>query len=150
MIRISRSDMTYKTSNFEAVKVALKQDRTGYVLTLSIHPDEVPDEILRDFVGSRYQAVLVRLTDDEKPMDREAELSRDMVRAAGILCRDTEFHRFLLEAGQVFEGTEESSIDWLKSELGVESRSDIPKSQIAVNKLISIRQEFTAWKQANA
>ena len=28
---------------FEARKVALKQDRTGYVLTLSLHPDEIPD-----------------------------------------------------------------------------------------------------------
>jgi hypothetical protein len=26
---------------FEAVKVALKQDRTGFVLTLNIHPDEI-------------------------------------------------------------------------------------------------------------
>lgn len=37
-----------KTSHFEGVKVALKQDRTGYVLTLSIHPDDLPEEILRD------------------------------------------------------------------------------------------------------
>jgi hypothetical protein len=28
---------------FECRKVALKQDRTGYVLTLSLHPDEIPD-----------------------------------------------------------------------------------------------------------
>jgi hypothetical protein len=33
---------------FEARKVALKQDRTGYVLTLSLHPDEIPVELLRD------------------------------------------------------------------------------------------------------
>ena len=41
--------------------MAMKQDRTGYVLTLSLHPDDVPDEILRDFVGARYQVVMVRL-----------------------------------------------------------------------------------------
>ena len=27
---------------FEARKVALKQDRTGFVLTLAIHPDDLP------------------------------------------------------------------------------------------------------------
>ena len=54
-----------KTSQFEGVKVAIKQDKTGYVLTLSIHPDEIPDEVLRDFVGSRYQVVMVRLNTDE-------------------------------------------------------------------------------------
>lgn len=139
-----------ETSQFEAVKVAMKQDKTGYVLTLCIHPDEVPEEILRDFVGARYAVVIVRMTDDEKPMERDQELARDSVRTAGMLCRDQEFWRFLKEAGQVFDASEESAIDWLKHELGVPSRSDIPKSQIAVNKLIGIKQEFTLWKQANA
>ncbi len=45
---------------FEARKVALKQDRTGFILTLSLHPDEVPEEILRDFVGARYACAVVR------------------------------------------------------------------------------------------
>jgi hypothetical protein len=139
-----------ETSAFEAVKVAMKQDKNGYVLTLCIHPDEVPEEILRDFVGARYQVVVVRLTEDEQPMNREQELGRDSVRAAGILCRDQEFWRFLKEAGQVFEADEVSAIDWLKHELGVTSRSDIPKSQIAINKLIGIKQEFYLWKQENA
>jgi hypothetical protein len=139
-----------ETSAFEAVKVAMKQDKSGYILTLCIHPDEVPEEILRDFVGARYQVVVVRLTEDEQPMNREQELGRDSVRTAGMLCRDKEFWRFLKEAGQVFEADEESAIEWLKYELGVPSRSEIPKSQIAVNKLIGIKQEFTLWKQANA
>jgi hypothetical protein len=59
-----------KTSQFEAVKVAIKQDKTGYVLTLSIHPDEIPEEVMRDFVGARYQVVMVRLNGEEKPMNR--------------------------------------------------------------------------------
>jgi len=50
---------------FECRKVALKQDRTGFVLTLALHPDEIPEELLRDFVGSRYGCVMVRIQDDE-------------------------------------------------------------------------------------
>lgn len=138
-----------QTSNFEAVKVALKQDKTGYILTLCIHPDEVPDEVLRDFVGARYQVVMVRLKEDETPMNRDQDLSRDSIRIAGILCRDKTFWRFLKEAGQVLDESEQDAIDWLKHELGVNSRSEIPKSQIAVNRLISIRQEFNLWKQVN-
>ena len=53
---------------FEAVKIALKQDRSGYVLTLNLHPDEIPDELLRDFVGSRYGVAMVRINDDETPV----------------------------------------------------------------------------------
>lgn len=139
-----------ETSQFEAIKVAMKQDKSGYILTLCIHPDEVPEEILRDFVGARYAVVVVRMTDDEQPMVREQELGRDSVRMAGILCRDKDFWRFLKEAGQIFDADEVSSIDWLKHELGVVSRSDIPKSQIAINKLIGIKQEFMLWKQENA
>jgi hypothetical protein len=52
---------------FEARKVALKQDRTGFVLTLALHPDEIPEELLRDFVGARYACALVRFQDDENP-----------------------------------------------------------------------------------
>lgn len=138
-----------QTSNFEAVKIALKQDKTGYVLTMCIHPDELPDEVLRDYVGARYQVVMVRLTEEQKPMNREQEFGRDSVRVSGMLCRDQDFWRFLKEAGQIFSASEEESTDWLKSELGVASRADIPKSQIAVNRLIAIRQEFNSWKQAN-
>lgn len=142
--------MIMETSHFEAVKVAMKQDKTGYILTLCVHPDELPEAIIRDFVGARYQVVVVRLTEDEQPMNREQELGRDSVRAAGMLCRDQEFWRFLKEAGQVFDEDEESAIEWLKHELGVISRSDIPKSQIAINKLNGVKQEFTLWKQENA
>jgi hypothetical protein len=57
-----------ETLQFEAVKVALKQDATGYVLTLKVHPDEIPDELMRDFVGTRYVIVAARLNDDETPV----------------------------------------------------------------------------------
>lgn len=128
----------------------MKQDKSGYVLTMCIHPNELPTDVLRDFVGARYQVVMVRLNEEEKPMDREQEHSRDMVRVAGILCRDKEFWQFLKEAGQVFEASEEVSISWLKDELGVLSRSDIPNNQVATEKLKSINKEFQLWKQANA
>ncbi|MFM2134487.1 MAG: hypothetical protein RL156_1768 [Bacteroidota bacterium] len=136
-----------KTSQFEAVKIALKQDaKNGFVLSFGIHPDELPDEIIRDFVGARYQVVMVRLNEDERPMEREKELSHDYVRLAGILCRDKKFHQFLVEANQVFEASEESAAQWLKDELGVKSRTEIPQHQHAVSRLISIQQEFNLWK----
>ena len=62
-----------ETIQFEAIKVALKQDKSGYVLTLNVHPDEAPDALLRDFVGARYQVVMVRLNGNEEPMDRQEE-----------------------------------------------------------------------------
>ena len=135
------------TSQFESVKVSMKQDNSGYVLTLRIHPDEVPEEILRDFVGARYMAVLVRLTDEERPMNREAELAKDMVRISGMLCRDPQFWEFLSESGGIIEKSEKETTEWLKDYLKVESRSDIAKSPAATEKMLGVKQEFTAWKQ---
>lgn len=133
-------------SKFEGVKVALKQDRTGYILTLSVHPDEVPEEILRDFVGARYQVVMVRLTNEERPMIREQEHSGDMVRMAGILCRDPMFQRFLLEAGQTFDASEDIATAWLKEKLNIKSRAELRENNAAATQLRIINQEFQAWK----
>lgn len=136
-----------ETSQFEAVKVSMKQDNSGYVLTLRIHPDEVPEEILRDFVGARYMAVLVRINEEERPMNREAELAKDMVRISGMLCRDPKFWEFLSEAGGIIEKSEKEATEWLKDYLKVESRSEIAKSPVATEKMLGVKQEFTAWKQ---
>lgn len=135
-----------KTSQFEGVKVAIKQDKTGYVLTLSVHPDEIPDEILRDFVGSRYQVVMVRINTDERPMDREQDLSMDYVRIAGMLCRDSGFHTFLHEGGHIFIANEEEATNWLKETLKVESRSEIKNNARAIEQLRGIYKEFKAWQ----
>lgn len=99
---------------FEARKVALKQDRTGYVLTLSLHPDEIPVELLRDFVGSRYACALVRIQDDESPT-----VYSNRVQTAGMLCRAIEFQEFL--------GTmdETSAAAELCKRCGITSRSEL-------------------------
>lgn len=135
-----------KTSNFEAVKVALKQDKSGFVLTLSIHPDEVPEEILRDFVGARYQVVMVRLNSDERPMNREQDHGHDPVRMAGMLCRELAFHKFLYDGGHIFMANEEEATNWLKEYLEVQSRTEIKDNPQAQQKLRGIYQEFQAWK----
>jgi hypothetical protein len=136
-----------ETLNFEAVKIAMKQDKTGHILTLNIHPDEVPESLFRDFVGARYQVVMVRLGEDNKPMNREQQLAPDYVRMAGMLCRDKSFHLFLVDGGHTFEDTEAAATEWIKEWLGVTSRADIPASASATQKLLSLYEEFQAWKR---
>jgi hypothetical protein len=136
-----------ETIQFEGRKIAMKQDRTGYVLTLSVHPDEIPEMLIRDFVGARYQVVMVRLSDDNKPMVREQEYpSKDLVRLAGVLCRDPLFHAFLVETGQSFEEGEEAAIAWLRHEVGITSRTELKTNQTAASQFRFIHQEFQAWK----
>jgi hypothetical protein len=141
--------MAIPTLQFEGVKIAMKQDKTGYILTLNVHPDEVPEALLRDFVGARYQVVMVRLNGEERPTNRDAEYSRDAVRAAGILCRDPQFAQYLMDIGQIFEMTESAVIAWLKEELDIQSRAELKENQQAAKKLQFVQQEYRSWK-ANA
>ena len=137
-----------KTLQFEGVKVALKQDKTGYVLTLSLHPDDAPEDLLRDYVGARYQVVMVRINGDEGAMDRQAEFEGDKaIRVAGLLCRDPKFWKFLFDDAQIFEEDEESCTEWLRNYLNVKSRSELKTSQQARTLLNTIYRKYTEWQQ---
>ena len=99
---------------FEARKVALKQDRTGFVLTLAIHPDECPEEILRDFVGARYGCALVRIQDDES-----ATPYSNRVQKAAMLCKDPKFQDYL------GVDNEDEAAEVLCKHCGIESRTEL-------------------------
>lgn len=137
-----------KTSQFEAVKVALKQDKTGYILTMCVHPDEVPDEILRDFVGARYQVVMVRLNQNEQPMDRDRDIPLNPVQLAGVLCRDADFLEYLFTTDRVEVPSEQAAVDWLRHTLKVASRAELKSNPEAVKRLLQINEEFRAWKRS--
>ena len=114
---------------FEARKVALKQDRTGFILTLSLHPDEVPEEILRDFVGARYACAVVRIQDDESPTHYD-----NRVKKAGMLCREEDFQFFLGTA------SEDEAATKLCKVCGIESRTELhgkANAQIIFDKLVA-------------
>ena len=136
-----------KTLQFEAVKVAFKQDKNGYILTLCIHPDEVPEDLLRSFVGAVYQVVMVRL---DRNADPQEEFESDKaVKIAGMLCRDPKFWEFLHEDSQIFTATEKDATDWLRDFLEIQSRTELKDNAEARTRLDSLHKEFLAWKQRN-
>ena len=69
--------------NFECVKVSLRQNKEGFMLTLAIHPDDLNQDLVRDFVGSRNAVAMVRIGEDEQPYVRPKVSS--FVQTAGIL-----------------------------------------------------------------
>jgi hypothetical protein len=136
-----------KTIQFEGVKVALKQDKTGYVLTLSMHPDDIPEELLRDFVGARYQVVMVRIGADESPLNREEFIGDKYVRIAGLLCRDPKFWKYLCDDGQIFEEEEAMATEWLRHCLNIQSRSELKTNEMARISFNRILEEFNKWNK---
>ena len=135
-----------ETSQFEGKKVALKQTKDGIVMSLAIHPDDLPEELMRDFVGARYMVVMVRLGDEEKPLNREEFAGSQLVKLAGILCRDKDFWDYLYDDGQLFEKNEAACVDWMTSYLEVNSRADIKTNQEAQRLLKEMNAKFKEWK----
>jgi hypothetical protein len=125
---------------FEARKVALKQDRTGYVLTLSLHPDEIPEELLRDFVGARYGCALVRIQDDES-----ATAYSNRVKQAGMLCRNPQFQKFIQKTFAFAEMGEDATATVICSVCGIESRSELNGNKTAQSLFDELVKEYEEW-----
>lgn len=135
------------TIQFESIKTGLKQSKDGYILTLAVHPDELPDELMRDFVGSRYVVVMVRLGDDEQPMNREGEFPGDhAVKMAGIMCRDAEFWDWLHSKEWLMEKNEKACSEWLYSYLDIESRKELKTNEEARDLFNRLKASFNAWR----
>jgi len=132
---------------FEAVKSALRQSKDGYSLSLVIHPDDIPDDLVKDFVGSRYVVVMVRLDDEDKPMVREKETpGAHAVKMAAVLCRDMEFWSWVNNAWDLSITTEESCKKWLCEYLGIESRAELKTDAAARGLFETLRNGFYDWR----
>ena len=115
----------------------------------SMHPDDIPEELLRDFVGARYQVVMVRIGADESPLNREEFIGDKTVRIAGLLCRDPKFWKYLYDGGQIFEEEEGMAADWLRHRLNIKSRSELKTREIARSEFYIILEEFNEWRKKN-
>ncbi len=134
---------------FEAIKTGLKQSKDGYMLSLAVHPDELHSDLMRDFVGSRYVVVMVRLGDDEQPMNRENEFPGDhAVKLAGILCRDPDFWEWLHQKEWLMEKNEKACASWISSYLDIESRKELKTNEEARHLFNQLRTSFEAWRKA--
>ena len=86
------TDISLACYKFEAVKLKFLQNRDGYVLNLAIHPNEVPEELLRDWVGSRYMVAMAKLNDQDEPViPKEVEEAKRARTSAIMLCKDEKF-----------------------------------------------------------
>jgi hypothetical protein len=102
---------------------------------------------MRDFVGSRYVVVMVRLGDDEQPMNREGEFPGDAaVKMAGILCRDPEFWEWLHGKEWLMEKNEKACSEWIYSYLDIESRKELKTNESARDLFNRLKASFNAWR----
>lgn len=103
------------------------------MLTLSLHPDEIPSELLRDFVGARYACALVRINDDETPTRYD-----NRVQQAGMLCRSIDFQQWIQADG------EDEAANKLCEACGIESRTELHGNKQAQGKFDQLLSQFNA------
>ena len=129
-----------ETIQYEAVKVALKQDRTGFMLTMSIHPDEIPDELMRDFVGARYGVAMARIEDNETPKQYD-----NRVKKSGILCRSRKFQLWLKKENELTVDSEEDAVEAIHRICGINSRTELNGNRDAQHKFDEMVNDYEQW-----
>lgn len=129
----------------EAVKTALRQSKDGVVLSLALHPNDMPPSILTDPVGTRYMVALVRLGDDDQPeTPREKTDGERAVVSAGLLCKLPEFWRWLqaVKLSKVRVDDEEQAAHLVRGYCGITSRRDLAFDREAREKFFVLRSNF--------
>jgi hypothetical protein len=135
-----------ETIQFEGMKTGLKQSKDGYMLSLAVHPDDLPDNLIRDFVGARYMVVMVRIGDDEQPV-KQVRKSDPVVSMAGMVCRDSEFWMYVCIRDDEMIGSEAECAEWMKMYFDIESRADFKTNDVAREKFIKFKEDFEQWKK---
>ena len=128
---------------FEAVKSVLRQSKDGIVLSLVLHPSDVPTPLLSDPIGSRYMVGMVRMGGNEEIIEPESvREGKRMVTSAGALCRDSDFQKWMVDNGFSEEQTEEAAATNVKRLLKVKSRAELKENEDAQRRWLVIRQHF--------
>lgn len=138
-----RRELDELSSKFEAVKIAMQQDKTGHILRLSIHPNDTPEDIMRDPVGTRYLIVAVRIGDEgEAVASAGARDGMMAVNLAGALARDSRFQTWLVQHELSDVMSEAAAADAIRTHCGVTSRSKLKNDVQARRRFLALRDEF--------
>jgi len=140
------SDIGEISTKFECVKVSMRHTKDGHVFSMAIHPSDTPEEFLRDPVGQRYLAVLVRLDQNDQPIaSPDTEDGIKAVKLAGTLCNDEKFIEWLVTIGEIDDLSEDAASVWLRKKLKVHSRRELKTDKEARKRLHDIRDEFIQY-----
>jgi hypothetical protein len=130
-------------SKFEAVKIAMTQDKNGHILKLSVHPNDTPEDLMRDPVGTRYMVVMVRIGDEGEaiasPTVRDGIMA---VNLAGALARDSRFQAWLVQQEMADVISEPAAADAIRTHCAITSRSKLKTDAQARRRFLALRDEF--------
>lgn len=130
-------------SKFEGVKIAMTQDKNGHILKVAIHPNDTPEDIMRDPVGTRYMVVMVRIGDEGEavasPTVRDGIMA---VNLAGALARDSRFQNWCVQQEMSDVISEPAAADAIRTHCGITTRSSLKTDIPARRRFLALRDEF--------
>jgi hypothetical protein len=121
----------------------MSQDKNGHILKLSIHPNDLPKDLILDPLGSRYVMVLARLNDqDEVVQPKEKSEGEKAVDIAGLLCRNERFINWLVDAGYSAVRTSAGAVETIRLLCGIKSRAELASDGEARARFMELKAEF--------
>jgi hypothetical protein len=133
------------TVQCEVVKVAMAQDKNGHILKLSIHPNDLPKDLVLDPLGSRYVMVLAKLNDQDEVVQPKDKTDADKaIDIAGLLCRNDRFISWLFDNGYSGSRDQQGAIDGVRELCGVKSRAEFRTNEEARERFFELKAEFEA------
>jgi hypothetical protein len=128
---------------FEAIKTSMRQDGKGTYMTLTIHPDEVPVDLLAARPGTRYMVGMLPVDDHDRPVKgKDMEDGERAVQSAGMLCRNIKFQKWMMDNGYAFNTSEQECTEGLKAFCEVESRAELKDNRQARERFKELKERF--------
>lgn len=138
--------------NFECRKLHLKQSKDGFVLSVLIHPNDLPEEVIMSPLMSQYMVAMVRMADNSEPQENKTKTEEERaVTSAAMLCENERFRNWLEAKGVVVDNSKEETIDYVRRFCGIRSRSDLKSNAGARELFKSLKADFeTAVRSGRA
>lgn len=138
---------------FEGRKTSLAQNKDGIILRIAIHPNDVPTQLIQDWVGTRYMVAMTPIGDDEEPQAGEfTERANRAIQSAGMLCRNSTFQQYLMIRGwmdpDISEPSMEDAANALRGALGIQSRTEFRSNKDALEAFDRMREDYQDWMEA--
>lgn len=128
----------------ETVLIGASKTKEGIVIRLAIHPNDLPDLLMRVPVGTRFMAALSLIGDDEKSQD-EIDGER-AVKLAAVLCKDPDFIEMAERMQRAPFMTPGDVEEWMRRQLGVRSRAELKTDKAARERLRKMQEELDLWR----
>ncbi len=120
-----------------------KAHQGDYIVSFAIALDDVPPGLFKAHINTMFTMGLVQISDAREIIRNEEEYQRGLaVKAAGIMCADMDFQRWLSEFVGELIASEEECAEALRSILGIGSRADLRTDDKAREQFLALKKEY--------